>query len=82
MFLLPSVSLCVGYTGDSDSESDFELQPVDTVHDGFSDVPSDTSSEERATGDDVETMLIVALTQTRIEYWDRAGGGRNIVQET
>ena len=24
----------------------------------------------------------LALTLTRIEYWDRAGGGRNIVQET
>ena len=24
----------------------------------------------------------VTLTLTRIEYWDRAGGGRNIIQET
>ena len=31
MFLLPSVSLCVGCMGDSDSESDFELQAVSQV---------------------------------------------------
>ena len=48
------VLLCVGFMGDSDSESDFELHTVHTVEDGFSDPPSDVPSEEPATEDDVE----------------------------
>ena len=45
-----SVSLCVGCMEHSDSEPDFKLQAVDPVHDGFSDEPFETSSEEHDSG--------------------------------
>ena len=52
--------ICVGCMGDSDSESDFELHAVHSLHDGLSDSPSHVLHNSL---DDVAEILEEANTK-------------------